>query len=157
MAKKANRTSEVQKFGGTESLGNVKDDGVTEFRSEMSGNTYEHKGTEYDVQSVEAQSTIKLEEDIGQGQAAVIRCFEFGINKEAFRQYTPTKQELFNSHYKGIELALWKDGLAVIPEVSPRVVFNEEKDTYSIFVGALPQRGHNLNETPQTLTDLAHG
>ena len=154
MAKKAQRTGEVQKFGGTTSLGNVKDANTTAFHSEMSGETYEHKNTNYDVQSVEAQSNTKLEDDIGQGQAAIIRCFEFGINTEAFKQYTPTKQELFNSHYKGIEMALWRDGLKVIPAVAPRITINDEKGTYSIFIGAVPQRGSALYETPQTLSQL---
>lgn len=154
MAKKTKKASEVSKFGGAEFIGSVKDENVTAFRSEMTGEIYEHKNTNYDVQSVEAQSDIKLEDDIGQGQAAIIRCFEFGINTEAFKQYTPTKQELFNSHYKGIEMALWRDGLKVIPEVAPRITLNEEKGTYSIFIGAVPQRGSALYETPQTLAQL---
>ena len=154
MAKKTKKASEVSKFGGAEFIGSVKDENVTAFRSEMTGEIYEHKNTNYDVQSVEAQSDIKLEDDIGQGQAAIIRCFEFGINTEAFKQYTPTKQELFNSHYKGLEMALWRDGLKVIPEVAPRITLNEEKGTYSIFIGAVPQRGSALYETPQTLAQL---
>ena len=154
MAKKVKKASEVSKFGGAESIGSVKDENVTAFRSEMTGEIYEHKNTNYDVQSVEAQSNTKLEDDIGQGQAAIIRCFEFGINTEAFKQYTPTKQELFNSHYKGIEMALWRDGLKVIQDVAPRITLNEEKGTYSIFIGAVPQRGSALYETPQTLAQL---
>lgn len=134
------KVAEVQKFGGTEELGNV----------QMHG--YNH-----DVQSLEAQSKTKLEDDQGHGDAAIIRRFTFGINPESFKQYQPTKQELFNSHYKGIEIALWRDGLKVIPEVHPRIVINQEKMNYEIFVGAKPMRGHILRERPQTLTEIAHG
>ena len=127
-------------FGGTEELGNTK----------MHG--YDH-----DVKSLEVESTTKLEHDEGHGNAAIIRCFTFGMNPEVFHQYQPTKQELFNSHYKGIEVALWKDGMKVIPEVNPRVVFDEKNLRYQIFVGAAPMKGHILRERPQTLKEITHG
>lgn len=135
------KSIEVQKFGGTEGLGTTH------------VNDYAH-----DVQSIEAQSKTHLEDDVGHGEAAIIRMFEFGINPEAFKLHPPTKQDLFNYHHKGIEVALWRDGMKVIPEVNPRVVINEEKMTYRIFVGAKPMKGHFLREQqqPKTLSQLAH-
>lgn len=131
---------EVRKFGGIEEVAQVK-----------------MNGHDHDVQSVEAQSTTKLEDDMGYGNAAIIRCFKFGINPTVFQQYPPTKQELFNSHYKGIEIALWRDGLKVIPDVNPRIVVDQKSMSYQIFVGAHPMKGHLLREQPKTLSQLAHG
>lgn len=138
MAKRA-KSIEVSKFGGTEKIADVK---------------LEH---DYEVSSMEAESETKLEHDEGHGAAIVIRCFKFGINPDAFRQYSPTKQELFNSHMKGIETALWRDGLKVFPDVEPRIVVNQEAGTYEIFVGAHPMKGQTLYQTPQTLSQIAHG
>ncbi len=141
MAKKK-KPIEVQKFGGVDSLGTTQMDG------------YGH-----DVQSIETQSKTHLEDDLGTGNPAIIRCFEFGINPQAFKEHPPTKQDLFNYHHKGIEVALWRDGMKVIPEVNPRVVVNEQKMTYQIFVGAKPMKGHILQEHQQTktLAQIAHG
>lgn len=132
---------DVAKFGGVDDLGTV-----------------QMHGHEHEAKTIEAKSEqTHLEDDTGHGNPAVIRRFTFGVNPQAFHEHTPTTQELFNAHYKGIELALWKDGLKVIPEVDPRVVFNKQKTQYFIFVGARPMKGFLLNEKPQTLTDIVHG
>lgn len=131
------KSVDVQKFGGIDALGTVKN---------------EH---DYDINSIETKSETKLEDDVGFGEAAIIRCFEYAMNPESFREYQPTKQELFNAHYKGIEVALWKDGMKVIPEVNPRIVVDGMK--YKIFVGARPMKGHILHQVPQTLGQIAHG
>ncbi len=113
----------------------------------------------YEAQQVEAASKTHLEDDKGEGVAAILRCFKFGMNPQAFSQYTPTKQELFNSHYKGIELALWKDGLTVVPDINPRIVTDEQKMSYEIWVTARPSRGQIIpyDMTPKTLSQIAHG
>ena len=54
-------------------------------------------------------------------------------------------------------MALWRDGMKVMPEVSPRIVIDEKAMMYKIFVGAQPNRGHILTERPRTLTEIAHG
>lgn len=145
MAKKQ-KNVEVQKFGGIEQMGTA------------------HLENKYDVQSVEAQSDTKLEHDEGYGDTIVIRCFEFGMNLESFKHAQPTQQELFNSHYKGIELALWRDGLKVFPDVHPRIVFDKENMRYQIFVAAKPAYKKALIQhedggfiTPKTLSEIAHG
>lgn len=141
MAKRIkNKTFEVQKFGGTSDLGAAS-----------------MHGSMHDVKDIEVQSQTKLESDEGHGNAAIIRTFVFGMNPQAFKEYQPTKQELFNSHHKGIEVALWKDGMKVMPEVNPRVLIEPEKMRYRIIVGAKPMKGHLLREKPMTLSELAHG
>lgn len=134
------KSQEVSKFGGTEELGKV----------ELHGHTHE-------AATVEALSETKLEHDEGYGNAAIIRCFTFGMNPKTFQEVQPTKQDLFNSHIKGIELALWRDGLKVMPDVEPRITFNTEKMQYQIFIAATPQRGHILHQKPMTLSEIAHG
>lgn len=113
------------------------------------------KDVHYDVKDLEVKSTTNLEEDDGSGGAAIVRCFEFGMNPESFARYTPSKQELFNFHLKGIEFMLWRDGLKIMTDVNPRVVF--EDASYKIFVGAAPAKGHILYQRPQTLSELVHG
>lgn len=110
----------------------------------------------WNANELSAESDTKLEEDKGSGKAAIIRMFEFGINIPAFKEYKPSKQELLNSHAKGIEIMLWKDGMKLMPEVNPKVDINHKRGTYRIFVGAEPQRGHILHERPQTLTQIAN-
>lgn len=140
MARRVNKTVQVNKFGGVQSLG----------ETEMHG--YGH-----DIKDIEVESKTKLEQDEGYGNAAIIRCFEFGANPEAFKEYQPTRQELFNSHHKGIETALWRDGMKVMPDVNPRIVMDQKTGRYRIFVGAQPMKGHILHERPQTLSEIAHG
>lgn len=157
MSKRSKKTIEVQKFGGVDSMGTVRDENLTKFTSEMSGNESFHEKTDYNLESIETASQTHLEDDMGGGGATIIRTFEFGMNPEAFRQYQPTKQELFNSHLKGIELALWKDGLKVMDEVQPKLVVDNKANRYTIFVGAQPMKGHMLYEQPKTLSEQIHG
>lgn len=109
------------------------------------------------AQELQVESKTHLEDDLGGGGSAIIRVFEFGINPVTFSQYQPTKQDLFNSHHKGIEIALWRDGLKVVPDVNPRIVVDIEHGVYRIFVGAQPMRGHSLIEQPRTLGQQIHG
>ena len=134
------KTKEVLKFGGVDELGKTR-----------------LNGHEHDVSSVETQSETRLEDDKGEGEATVIRCFTFGMNPQAFLERRPTKQDLFNYHLKGIEMALYADGMKVFDSVAPRLTFDVKKMQYSIFVAARPRRGYLLHERPQTLTEIAHG
>lgn len=139
--KKTPKAKQVAKFGGVEDLGEVK---------------VAPEGS-HDLKTIEVQSDTKLEDDQGYGVPVVIRQFEFGINPQAWAQKQPSRQELFNYHIKGIEISLWKDGLAPFTEATPRVVIDQKRLRYSIFVPATPARGHLLNATPKTLTEIAHG
>lgn len=142
------KSIEVQKFGGVDELGIV---------SAPAEQNFIEKNYDHDLKSIEVQSDTHLEDDQGGGGAAIIRMFEFGANPQAFKEYAPTSQELFNSHYKGIETALWKDGMKVMPEVNPRVVVNKKEGKYQIFVGAQPMKGHILKEQPRTLSQQING
>ncbi len=143
MAKR--KVKEVKSFGGSRHIGNVVEENAKDAPV---------KDVNYDLQDLEVQSKTKLEDDQGGGGAAIVRMFEFGMNLHAFHEARPTKQELFNSHYKGIEVALWKDGLKVIPEVNPRIVVDDKTARYKIFVGAKPMKGHILKEQPRTLSEM---
>lgn len=148
----------VQKFGGVDDHGTVRDENVTKFHSELSNTDYvRDDATNYDVKSLEVESQTKLEADEGTGGVAIIRRFTFNANPITFATVQPTTQQIFNSHFKGIEVALWKDGMTVLPDVDPRVVINREAGTYDIFVGAKPSKGTLVRERPQTLSEIANG
>lgn len=127
---------------------------LTEKR-EVAGKTVVDKDP-YDVEYAEAHSGVNLEDDRGEGGAAIIRRFEFGVNPQAFAEHQPTTQDLFNAHLKGIEIALWRDGLQPMTEIEPRLLFSKDKTRYAIFVGAVPAKGHLLHEKPQTLSEVLH-
>lgn len=146
MAKKR-KSIDVQKFGGVDELGSVKLDRDKSFGVKDN----------YEVNSVETQSDTKLEDDEGEGIPVIIRTFEFGANLEAFKDHRPTKQELFDAHKKGLEMHLWRDGMIYFDQVEPQITFNKKGTKYKIIIAALPARGQALLETPQTLSQIAHG
>ena len=136
-----NGAIELQKFGGTDDLGSGKLD-----------------GNDHELQSIEVKSKTKLTDDPYEGAVAVIRRFTFGANPQAFQELLPTKQELFNSHVKGIEIALWRDGMVFHDKVEPQIHFDQKKLQYHIFVGAKPAKGHIVpyNLKPANLKDFSH-
>jgi hypothetical protein len=111
----------------------------------------------WNTSEINTESETKLEDDKGEGGVAIIRKFEFAANPIAFKQYKPTKQELFNSHAKQIEIMLWQDGMKLLADVNPKITINKSKTKYRIFVGAEPQKGHLLREVPKTLSQITHG
>lgn len=141
MARKLNKSVDVQKFGGVDELGVMNVDGQNQH-----------------VSHIEAKSEeTHLEDDLGTGKPLVMRSFTFKIDQEAFKVHVPTKQELFNSHAKGLELSLWKDGLIFEQSHEPHILFNKKRTHYTIFIVATPSRGNVLTETPQTLTQIING
>lgn len=110
----------------------------------------------WEVSDLATTSTTHLEDDTGEGKAAIIRMFEFEAKPYAFAIHTPSKQELFNTHLKGIEVMLWRDGLKIMTEVQPSLTINSKKTKYRIWVGAEPAKGHLLMERPQTLSEIAN-
>lgn len=130
-------------------------DGVVEkFGEKVS--KHELLGGGAEVQQLQVESKTHLEDDIGSGNAAIIRMFEFGMNLHTFNEVRPTKQQIFNSHLKGIEVALWKDGLKPLTSVEPKITLDAKTRTYRIFVGAQPMKGHILREQPKTLKQIVH-
>jgi hypothetical protein len=116
---------------------------------------------DYDVKQGEVHSDIHLEEDTGHGKSIVIRSFDFKANPQAFKDRTPSKQELFNAHAKQIEILLWKDGLNVMPDVKPQLILSKQRNHYRIVVGAEPRKGQIIlpsdQNKHQTLAQAAHG
>ena len=113
-------------------------------------------------QTVSVDSGIKLEDDIGTGEAVIIRTFEFGANPQVFKDYEkknghlPYAQEIFQSHMRGIMSMLWQDGLSPAEEIEPRLILSKKKDKYLIMVGAKPSLGNTILETPKTLSEIAN-
>lgn len=140
MSKRKEKVAQVAKFGGIDKVADVQMDGFT-----------------HEVSTVEVQSKTNLESDTGTGAPAIIRRFVFALNSDAFEKHPPTKQELFNHHLRGIELALWKDGLTIIPGIDPTLLVNDKGTEYQIIVGARPARGNILQQAPQTISEIAHG
>lgn len=147
MARKTKKVLDVQKFGGVDELGKTQLERP---------NSVGVKDT-YELNSVETQSDTKLESDEGTGIPVIIRTFEFGANLVAFKDHTPTKQELFDAHKKGLEMHLWRDGMIYFDQVEPQITFNKKGTKYKIIIAALPARGNVLLETPQTLSQIANG
>lgn len=119
------------------------------------------KAHDYDVKQGEVHSDIKLEADEGYGKTIVVRSFDFKANPLAFKERTPSKQELFNAHAKQIEIVLWKDGMKVMPDVKPQLILSKNRKFYRIVVGAEPEKGQLINsltlDKQQTLSQAAHG
>lgn len=104
---------------------------------------------------VSAKSEVHLEDDQGQGDPVILRMFEFSANPETFKLFKPSKQDLFNSHAKFMEVSLWRDGMAVVPDIEPRVILSKRQMKYKIFVGARPMKGQLLlGVSPKRLTEL---
>ena len=70
--------------------------------------------------------------DPGGGGVNVIRVFSFKMSPD--RKYFPGKQALFSAHTKQIETILWGDGLRPLDSVPPRVIIDNKKGLYQIFV-----------------------
>lgn len=109
---------------------------------------------EWKAKQGEVHSDVKLEDDLGYGKKVVLRVFDFKANPVAFKHQTPSKQELFNSHAKDIEMFLWKDGLVAMPEVKPQIKLSKSRTHYRIVVGAEPRMGQQIHDVAHTLKEL---
>lgn len=112
---------------------------------------------EWDIKQGEVHSDIRLEDDMGHGEAVILRSFDFKANPAAFHERTPSTQELFNAHLKQIEIYLMKDGLKPYTESEPQLRLAKDRSGYRIVIPAVAMKGHRLLERPTTLTKLAHG
>jgi len=109
---------------------------------------------EWKAKQGEVHSDVTLEDDTGSGKKVIVRVFDFKANPEAFKHQTPSKQALFNSHAKEIELFLWKDGLVVMQEVKPQLKLSKDRTHYRIVVGAEPRFGQQIYDVAHTLKEL---
>lgn len=115
----------------------------------------DHVGVEWEATQGEVESTTTLEDDKGNGIPIVIRFFEFSANLETFKLYTPTKQELFNSHKEQIAWELKQADLQVYEGFEPKINISKNKKSYRIVVAGLPW-GMNRAHIP-TLSEIANG
>lgn len=128
--------------------------------TELSPVDNKEKDVQWDVKQGEIHSDTNLEADTGWGQEVIVRSFEFKANPEAFRQHTPSKQELFNAHLKQIEILLWRDGLRFFDGVTPQLSIAKKQEGYRIVVGCEAMPGHIIHardkERFQTLSQAAN-
>lgn len=94
------------------------------------------KQTTWYGHDINAQSAPLI--DPGTGQTLTIRVFEFGVNP-AWKGTVPSKQAVFNMHWKQLKTILWGDGLVAIQEkeFEPKIEFRG--DRYYIFLTCQPR------------------
>lgn len=90
--------------------------------------------------------------DLGIGKAVLVRLFEFKMNP-LIKQVEMDKQALFNSHAKQIATLLWADGLVPLDENAPRVIIDNKKEVYQIFVPCQAKAGAVFADAPKNLSE----
>lgn len=131
-------------------------EGTAVDKAPIVGGEFVTKDGDWQGQTVQVQSDKHLEDDLGTGDPVVLRTYGFGVNLEMFARRTPTFQEVFDSHKRGIAAMLWTDGLTPMEEVEPRIFFNKDRTQYFITVAAKPQVGQAVLDTTRTLSQIAH-
>lgn len=112
------------------------------------------KNIEWEGEEISTESETRIDQDDGTGQAIILRFFEFGANVETFKQHKPTAQELFNSHMRGMESLLWKDGLKPYDAIEPRLMFSKDKTKYRFIIACIPSGLNVLVDNTRTLSQL---
>lgn len=124
-----------------------------------SGDAYEISGEEgkWTGQEIGVNSDIPLVDE-GKGKKMILRQFEFAFDPNMLQKIrekkypSPTKQELFNSNWKQIEITLWGDGLIAMKEVEPRIIVGKKK--YKIIVLCEARMGVVINDKVRTLQEV---
>lgn len=119
----------------------------------------EHKGMaegfEWKEQELAAKAGTPLI-DPAVGKKIIIRKFEFewkkGIKTEERMNAQYNKQEFFNSHAKYIKDFLWKDGLSILENQDPKMIFNNKG--YVIVVATEARWGVSIFDKPTTLQQI---
>lgn len=112
--------------------------------------------TKWHGQELGVNSNVPLV-DAGTGQAFIIRQFEFTFNPKFLKELkehktTLNKQELFNSHWRQIEVTLWGDGLVARRDVEPKIRIKRNK--YYVVLACEARFRTMINEKPQTLQEI---
>lgn len=95
-----------------------------------------------------------LIDNANSGKTIVLRSFYFKADPTTLKQQKPTKQQIFDSHAKQIELMLWSDGLMPFKEVEPRLIVSKKRDEYKIFMACEARAGVGFDRNPTKLQDL---
>ena len=119
----------------------------------------ERKGIAQEGEWIDQDLAVKADTaliDSGTGKKVIIRKFEFEwddkIKPEDKMNAEYNKQGFFNSHAKYIKDFLWKDGLSVLENQDPKMVFN--KKGYMIVVACEAKFGVSIFEKGMTLQDI---
>lgn len=101
--------------------------------------------------NIQAESSPLI--DPSTGEPRIIRTFTFAFNPE-FAQKNKglrgiNEQELFNNHWKMLQIELWKDGLVADEESNPKLIF--KKGFYLIQMVCRARLGVIVADTPQNL------
>lgn len=106
---------------------------------------------------VETNSDVPLIND-GTGKPYIIRQFLFAFSPDTLIKIrnkkipVPTRQELFNSNWKQIQVMLWSDGLVPAQEAEPRMIIGKKK--YKIILLCEPRSKVMVAEKPRTLQEI---
>lgn len=119
------------------------------------GDNFETVGTEHkwEGQEIEVQSDPLIETG-NRGKTIVLRSYYFKANPEAMKREKPTKQQIFDSHAKQIELMLYSDGLVPFKEVEPKLIISKKRDEYKIFMACEARTGVVFDRDPRLLQEL---
>lgn len=119
------------------------------------GKSFKTVGTEHawEGQEIEVHSDPLIETGT-RGKTIVLRSFYFKANPQVMKEKKPTKQDIFNSHAKQIELMLYSDGLMPFHGVEPKLIISKKRDEYKIFIACEAMPGVTFAETPRTLQEL---
>ena len=108
---------------------------------------------EWEGEDLYAESTTQLSDDKGTGVPVVIRCFDFAANPTEFRRAMPDAQILFDSHRKGMETLLWKDGLVPYTKVEPRLMVAKDGTRYRIVIACVGASSASFIDKAATLSE----
>lgn len=132
----------------------------------MDNQSTKHKGqaveidtgqTKWQAQELGVNSNIPLVDE-GKGKPYIVRQFEFHFNPDTLNKIkqkkipAPTRQELFNAHWRQIQTTLWGDGLVACQEVDPRMIIGKKK--YKIILLCEPRFRTMVAEKPNTLQEI---
>ena len=94
--------------------------------------------------------------DSATGKKVIIRTFDFewkkGMKTQDRMNAQYNKQAFFNSHAKYIKDFLWKDGLSILENQDPKMIFN--KKGYRIAIACEARFGVSIFDKPTTLQDI---
>jgi hypothetical protein len=102
---------------------------------------------------IQAESSPLIDPSIGEPR--IIRTFMYALNPDFLKKNKGVKgidrQELFNNHWKQIQLELWKDGLVADEAHDPKLTF--KKKYYFIQITCKAKLGVVVADTPRNLQD----
>lgn len=107
----------------------------------------------WEGQDIEVHSDPLIETG-PRGQTIVLRSFYFKANPQIMKEQKPTKQQIFDSHAKQIQLMLYGDGLIPFKGVEPKLIVSKKRDEYKIFIACEAKAGVMFTETPRTLQEI---